>query len=79
MRTLVEFLDDVLVEACAPDDRASLEAEVTCLVHRHVGSCEPAQLRYAAHLLEAHSADNSGRARMKLWAAVLRRRARHGP
>jgi ribosomal protein L16/L10AE len=75
-----EVLDDILIEACDSLDRASLEAEVELLIRRHLASDQPEELRSAAAILEAR-ADRlgEGRGRVKLWAAVLRRRARAAP
>lgn len=66
----------MLVEACAPGDRASLEREIDMLIDGELGSDDPSILRRAAALLERKGAEAGAPRRLRLWAAVLRRRAR---
>jgi hypothetical protein len=68
--------DEMLLTACSPRERQVIEAEVEMLIAGHSVAEDATALAEAAVALEEASDQfEHGRARLKLWAAALRRRA----
>lgn len=74
--TLDQMLGDVLLTVCPAQTRQEIEAEVNLLVAGHVADRSPEGLVAVAEILERPwDVPPTSRARLRLWAAVLRDRA----